>query len=97
MPGFWRGVLKKGCVHISGQRVSYSGTSAREPSVNAPLDSKARSTTRTRFSHYYVVRARTNDILAGKRDRHPHSTTSFSENVVVAKTSYQINVRNFII
>ena len=30
-------VLNKRCVHIRAQRVSYSGTSAREPSVNAPL------------------------------------------------------------
>ena len=29
-------------------------------------------------------------ILAGKRDSRRHSTTSFSENVVVAGTSYQI-------
>ena len=35
------------------------------------------------------ARARTNVILAGKSgNRHPHSTTSFSENVVMAKTSY---------
>ena len=33
---------------------------------------------------------RTNVILAGKCDSHGHSTTSFSENVVVAKTSYQM-------
>ena len=30
-------VLNKRSVHIRAQRVSYSGTSAREPSVNAPL------------------------------------------------------------
>ena len=29
-------------------------------------------------------------ILAGKRDSRRHSTTSFSENVVVAGTSYQM-------
>ena len=29
-------------------------------------------------------------ILAGKRDSRPHSTTSFSENFVVAETKYQI-------
>ena len=29
-------------------------------------------------------------ILAGKSDSHRHSTTSFSENIVVAKTSYQM-------
>ena len=33
-------VLKKRCVHISAQRVSYSDTSAREPSMNAPLISQ---------------------------------------------------------
>ena len=32
----------------------------------------------------------TSVILAGKRDSRRHSTTSFSENVVVAGTSYQI-------
>ena len=32
----------------------------------------------------------TNVILAGKRDSRRHATTSFSENVVVAGTSYQI-------
>ena len=36
------------------------------------------------------VRVRTNVILAGKCDSHRHSSTSFSENVVVAKTSYQM-------
>ena len=38
-------------------------------------------------------RVRTNVILAGKCDSHRshrHSTTSFSENAVVAKTSYQM-------
>ena len=39
--------------------------------------------------------ARTNVILAGKCGSHRQSTASFSENVVVAKTSYQ-NVRNLI-
>ena len=34
--------------------------------------------------------ARTNVILAGKSDSHQHSTTSFSENVTVVKTSYQM-------
>ena len=29
-------------------------------------------------------------MLAGKCHNHRHSTTSFSENVVVAKTSYQM-------
>ena len=32
----------------------------------------------------------TSFILAGKRDSRRHSTTSFSENVVVAERSYQI-------
>ena len=32
----------------------------------------------------------TNVILAGKRDSRRHASTSFSENVVVAGTSYQI-------
>ena len=44
-----------------------------------------------RFSHLLSgARARTNVILAGKRDSPRHSNTSFSENIVVAKTSYQI-------
>ena len=34
--------------------------------------------------------ARTKVILAGKSDSHQHSTTSFSENVTVVKTSYQM-------
>ena len=42
------------------------------------------------FSILSGARARTNIILAGKCDRHRHSSTSFSENVVVAKTSYQM-------
>ena len=42
------------------------------------------------FSTLSGARARTNIILAGKCDRHCHSSTSFSENVVVAKTSYQM-------
>ena len=33
---------------------------------------------------------RTNFILVGKCDSHFHSTKSFSENVLVAKTSYQM-------
>ena len=36
------------------------------------------------------ARARTDVILAGKCDSNRHSTTSFSEYVVVAKTSYQM-------
>ena len=33
-----------------------------------------------------ISRARTSVILAGKRDSRRHSTTSFSENVLVAET-----------
>ena len=36
------------------------------------------------------ARARTNAILAGKCGRCRHSTTSFSENVVVVKAGYQM-------
>ena len=36
------------------------------------------------------ARAWTSVILAGKRDSSRHSTTRFSENVVVARASYQI-------
>ena len=38
-------------------------------------------------------------ILAGKRDSRPHFSTSFSENVVMAGTSYQklLNFRSLII
>ena len=36
------------------------------------------------------ARARTNVILAGKHGSRRQSTTSFSENVVVAKTSYRM-------
>ena len=36
------------------------------------------------------VRAWNSVILAGKRDSRRRSTTSFSENVVVAETSYQM-------
>ena len=42
------------------------------------------------FSILSSARARTNVILAGKRGSRRHSTMSFSENVVLAKTSYQI-------
>ena len=38
----------------------------------------------------------TSVISAGQRESRRHSTTSFSENVVVAKTSYR-KVRGFII
>ena len=37
-----------------------------------------------------VTHAWASVILAGKRDSRGHSTTSFSENVVVAWTSYQM-------
>ena len=36
-----------------------------------------------------IARAWISVILAGKRESRRHSTTSFSENVVMAKTSYQ--------
>ena len=36
-------------------------------------------------------------IFVRKRDTSCHSTMSFSENVAVAETSYQNNVRSFII
>ena len=42
------------------------------------------------FSTLRSARARTNVILAGKCDSSRQSTTSFSKNVVVAKTSYQM-------
>ena len=42
------------------------------------------------FSILSSARARTSVILTGKRDSRNHSTTSFSKNVVVAGTSYQI-------
>ena len=46
------------------------------------------------FSILSSARAWNSIILAGKRDSRRHSTTNFSKNVVVAKTSYQIRVRN---
>ena len=42
------------------------------------------------FSILSSARAWASVILAGKRDRRHHSTTGFSENVVVAETIYQI-------
>ena len=42
------------------------------------------------FSIVSSDRARTSVILAGKRGSSRHSTTSFSENVVVAGTSFSI-------
>ena len=50
-------------------------------------------TTRTRFSLKIFSTpstVRTNIILVGKCDSNLHSTTSFSKNVVVAKTSYKM-------
>ena len=41
------------------------------------------------FSILSSARARTNVILAEKRDSRRHSTTSFREGVVAAETSYQ--------
>ena len=42
------------------------------------------------FSILSCARVRTNVILAEKCDSHRHSSTSFSENVVVARTSYHM-------
>ena len=42
------------------------------------------------FSMLSIAHAWTSVILAGKRDSRRHSTTSFSENVVVAGTGYQM-------
>ena len=42
------------------------------------------------FSILSIAQAWTSVILAGKRDSRRHSTTSFSEEVVVAGTSYQV-------
>ena len=42
------------------------------------------------FSVLSGTRAWTSVILAGKRGSRRHSTTSFSENVEVAETSYQM-------
>ena len=44
-----------------------------------------REPTSTKFSQYQVVLS---VILVGKRDSRRHSSTSFSKNFVVAKTSY---------
>ena len=43
------------------------------------------------FSILSIAHAWTSVILAGKRDSGRHSTTSFSENVVVVETSYQMS------
>ena len=42
------------------------------------------------FSILSSARARTSVILAGKRGSRRHSTTSLSENVELAETSYQM-------
>ena len=42
------------------------------------------------FSILISVRAWTSVTLAGKRYSHRHSTTSFSQNVVVLEASYQM-------
>ena len=41
------------------------------------------------FSILSISHARTSVIMAAKRESRRHSTTSFSENVVVAGTSYK--------
>ena len=48
------------------------------------------------FSILSIAQAWTSVILAGKRDSRRHTTTSFSEEVVVAGISYQMS-RSFII
>ena len=49
------------------------------------------TTTSTRLNtRLSSARRWTSVILAGKRDSRRHSTTSFSENVVMAETSYQM-------
>ena len=42
------------------------------------------------FSALRIAHAWTSVIFAGKRDSRRHSTTSFTENVVVAGTSYHM-------
>ena len=42
------------------------------------------------FTILSIARPLISVILAGKRDSRHHSTTSFSKNVVVAGTSYQM-------
>ena len=57
---------------------------------------KKQKNRRTRFSFWVAfsilssARTQTNVIFAGKCSSRRQSTTSFSENVVVAKTSYQM-------
>ena len=54
-----------------------------------------RTTTSTRFSQIFPIlssaHAWTSVILAGKRDSYRHSTTNFSENVVVAEQVIKCN------
>ena len=66
-----------GCVWLPSTRHTYQRA----------LDSKTSTTTSTRFSVLSSARV---VILAGKRESRRHSKTSFRENVVVAKTSYQL-------
>ena len=66
-----------GCVWLPSTRHAYQRA----------LDSKTSTTTSTRFSVLSSARV---VILAGKRESRRHSNTSFRENVVVAKTSYQL-------
>ena len=66
-----------GCVWLPSTRHAYQRA----------LDSKTSTTTSTRFSVLSSARV---VILAGKRESRRHSNTSFRENVVAAKTSYQL-------
>ena len=66
-----------GCVWLPSTRHAYQRA----------LDSKTSTTTSTRFS---ILSSACVVILAGKRESRRHSNTSFRENVVVAKTSYQL-------
>ena len=54
------------------------------------LDSETRDNYDYEIFSVFSALARTSTILGRKRVSHCHSTTSFSENVVVAVTSYQI-------
>ena len=46
------------------------------------------------FSILSIARMNTSVILAGKLDGRRHSTADFSENVIVAETSYQMLMLN---
>ena len=59
-------------------------------SLESFTDSYPRTTTKTRVSQLRSARARINVILTGKCDSRRQSTASFSKNIVVAKTSYQM-------